>query len=86
MIALVGFFAALVGDRELVAHVDALDHEHVILGLDPRRPHRLVALRIDFDLTRLQRAGERAGQSAGGGGDYVIQRRRLRRVPFAETP
>jgi hypothetical protein len=52
----------------------------VILGLDLADGLDVVAPRIDFDLTRLQRAGKRAGQSAAGCGDYVVERGRVRRV------
>jgi hypothetical protein len=49
------------GDGESIAHTDAFDQQHPVLGLD--FPYRLdfVAFRIDFDVTRLQRAGEGAG-------------------------
>lgn len=75
-----GLFASLVGDREPVADVDAFDYEHVILGLDLAGRLDVVAVRIDFDLARLQRAGEGAGQSAAGGGDYVVEGGRVRRI------
>jgi hypothetical protein len=60
--------------------VDALDHEHAILGLDLADGPDVVAVRIDFDLTRLQRAGKRAGQSAASCGDNVVERDRVGRV------
>jgi hypothetical protein len=76
-----GLVAALGGDREPVAHVDALDHEHVIVGLDLADGLDVVGLRVDFDLTRFQRAGKRAGQSAAGCGDDVVERGCVGRVP-----
>ncbi len=75
-----GLLPALFGDREPVAHVDALDDQHAVLGLDLADGLNVVAVRIDFDLTRLQRAGEGAGQSAPGRRDHVVERRGVRRV------
>jgi hypothetical protein len=75
-----GLFSARVRDREAITHTDALDHEHVILGLDLADGLDLVALRIDLDLTRLQRAGERAGQSPASRGHDVVERGRVRRI------
>jgi hypothetical protein len=37
-------------------------------------------LRIDFDVTRFQRAGEGAGQSAARSRHHVVERRRVRWV------
>ena len=54
------FLPAFLGDREPVAHVDALDDQHAVLGLDLADGLDLVAVGIDFDFTRLQRAGEAA--------------------------
>ena len=59
---------------------DALDDQHPILGFDLADRLNLVALRIDLDLTRLQRAGERAGQSPSGGSHHVIECRSVRRI------
>lgn len=75
-----GLFAARVRDREAIKHTDALDHEHVILGLDLADCLDLVTLRIDFDLTRFQRAGERAGESPASRGDDVVERGRVGRI------
>lgn len=63
-----------------IADVDAFDHQHPVLGLN--LPGRLdfVALRVDFDLARLQRAGEGAGQSPPGSGHHVVERGCVRRV------
>jgi hypothetical protein len=67
-------------DGDPVPHVDAFDQQHPVLDLD--LPHRLdfVAFRIDFDLTRLQRAGEGAGQSPPGCRHHVVERGRVRWV------
>ena len=67
------FLSAFLGDREPVAHVDAFDDQHAVLCLDLANGLDLIALGIDLDLTRLQRAGEGARQSAAGGGHYVVQ-------------
>ena len=75
-----GLFAARVRDREAIKHTDALDHEHAILGLDLADCVDLVALRIDLDLTRFQRAGERAGESPASRGDDVVERGRVGRI------
>jgi hypothetical protein len=71
--------AALVGDIEAVVDGDPLDDEDAVLVLDLADGLHVVARRIDFDLTRLQRAGERAGQSAAGCRHDVVQRGRARR-------
>jgi hypothetical protein len=65
--------------------VDALDHQDVILGFDLADRLGVVGLWIDFDLTRFQRAGERAGQSAAGCGDYVVESGRVRRYWLGST-
>lgn len=75
-----GLFPARVIDREAITHADAFDHEHVVLGLDLADRLDLVALRIDFDLTRFQRARERASQSPASRRDDVVERGRVRRI------
>jgi hypothetical protein len=75
-----GIGTAILRHGKPVLHRDALDHEHAIVILDLADRLDLVALRIDFDLTRLQRAREGARQSAAGGGHNVVERRRVRRV------
>jgi hypothetical protein len=75
-----GLRSPLGRDREPVTHVNALDDQYAVLGLDLADGLYVVALRIDFDLTRLQRAGEGASQSAPGGGHHVVQRSGARRV------
>jgi hypothetical protein len=65
---------------------DALDNQHAILGLDLADRLDLVALRIDLDLTRLQRAGERARQSPSGGSHHVIECRGVRWILVRTHP
>jgi hypothetical protein len=65
---------------------DALDNQHAIVGLDLADRLYLVALRIDLDLTRLQRAGERARQSPPGGSHHVIECRGVRRILLRTHP
>jgi hypothetical protein len=72
--------SALGGSCEPVANRNALDHEHAIVGLDLAERFDVVLLGVNFDLTRLQRAGKGAGQSPSGCGNNVVQRRRVRRV------
>jgi hypothetical protein len=50
-----------VRDGEAVVDRDPFDHEDAVVGFDLAGRLDLVALRIDLDLTRLQRAGKRAG-------------------------
>jgi hypothetical protein len=76
----VGLVSPFRSDGESIAHVDALDHQHPVLRLD--LPCRLdfVPVRIDFDLARLQRAGEGARESPPGGRHHVVERGRVRWV------
>ena len=76
----VGLVSPFRSDGESIAHVDAFDHQDPVLCLD--LPCRLdfVPLRIDFDLARLQRAGEGARESPPGCSHHVVERRRVRRV------
>jgi hypothetical protein len=67
-------------DGESIAHVDAFDQQHPVFGLDLAYRLDFVPLRVDVDLTRLQRAGEGAGQSPPGCRHHVVERRRVRRV------
>jgi hypothetical protein len=62
-----------------VVNGDPLNHEHAVTVPYLADRLDLVPLRIDFDLTRLQRAGESAGQSAARRGDDVVERRGVRR-------
>jgi hypothetical protein len=61
-------------------HGDAADHQHLVLELDLTDRLNLVALRVDFDVTRLQLAGAGAGQSPAGRGDHIVERGCVRRV------
>ena len=67
------FRSAFIGHREPVAHVDAFDDQYPVLCLDLTNGFDLIAFGIDLDLTRFQRAGEGAGQSAAGSGHYVVE-------------
>jgi hypothetical protein len=60
-------------DGDALEDQDAVAVEHLTGRLD------LETLGIDFDLTRFQRAGERAGQSPAGRRDHIVQRGRARR-------
>jgi hypothetical protein len=55
--------------------VDPLDHEDTVFGLDLADRVGDESSLSRADLTRLQRASEGAGQSAGGGRDDVVKRR-----------
>ena len=72
--------AAVLRDGEPIADRDAPDHQDLLVKHDLADRLDLKALRIDLDVTRFQRAGEGAGQSAAGGGDYVVKRGRVRRI------
>ena len=67
------------GHREAVVDHDPLDHQHVVIGLDLAHSLDFERVSIDVDMTRFQRAGKRAGQSAAGGGHHVVERGRVRR-------
>jgi hypothetical protein len=67
-------------DRQPIVDRDPLDDQDAILGLDLPDRFDLVVLWIDLDMTRLQRAGERARQSAASRGDHIVERRRMRWV------
>jgi hypothetical protein len=58
---------------------DPFDHEHAVALEDLADGLDLIPLRIDFDLTRFQRAGKGARQSATGRGDDIVERRGVRR-------
>jgi hypothetical protein len=74
--------ATAVGNPEPIANADAANHENLVLEHNLADCLDLVALRINIDLTRLQRAGEGARQSAAGGGHHVVKGGRVRRVPI----
>jgi hypothetical protein len=67
-------------DGEAIIDPDPLDHEDAVVGFDLPDRFDLVALRIDLDLTRFQRAGKGARQSPAGCRDYVVERRCMRRI------
>jgi hypothetical protein len=60
-----------------VADVDPLEDEHAVLDLDFARGLTREPAVGCVDVTRLQRASEGARQSAGGGGDDVVERGRV---------
>jgi hypothetical protein len=72
--------APVLRHRQPVVDADAPDHEHLLLEHHLADRLDLVALPIDIDVTRFQRAGEGAGQSAAGGGHHVVKRGRVRGV------
>jgi hypothetical protein len=72
-----GLVSPFRSDGESIAHVDAFDDQHAVLGLDLAHRLDFVALRIDFDLARLQRAGKGAGQSPPGCRHHVVERGRV---------
>jgi hypothetical protein len=78
--------ASLLRSAELVANGDSFDHEHVVLQENLAHGFNFEALPLDVDLTRLQRACERAGQSAAGGGHDIVERRRVRMELFGIGP
>jgi hypothetical protein len=57
--------------------MDPLDHEYAIVRLDLAGRITDQSSFAGLDLTRLQRASEGAGQSAGRCSDYVIEGRRV---------
>src|SRR5712691_7922014 len=74
------------GDLQQIAHVDSLDHEDAVLDLDlaGRLPDKTAVACVD--VTRLQRASEGSRQSAAGGGDDVVERRRALGVSGSGDP
>lgn len=64
-------------DDEPVANPNALDHEDAVLDLDLTLGFRCEKPLARADAARFQRAPEGPGQSPGGSGDHVIERRRL---------
>src|SRR5207248_73048 len=74
-----GILPPVSGHAQAVVDGDSLDHQHVVLGFNLANRLYLEAVPLDFDLTRFQRAGKGAGQSAAGRGYHVVERRRMRR-------
>jgi hypothetical protein len=62
-----------------VMHSDPLDHEHAVLVLNLALGFDVVGASLNLDLTRLQRAGKGARQSAGGCRHHVVKGGGLRR-------
>jgi hypothetical protein len=73
-----GLFAFVLGHGEPIVRCDALQHQHAVAVEDLADRFNVVSLGLNFDLTRLQRARERTGQSTTGGGNHVIEGRRAR--------
>jgi hypothetical protein len=65
-------------DGEAIIDPDPFDHQDALVGFDLADRLDLVALRIDVDLTRFQRAGKGARQSPTGRRDDVVERRCMR--------
>ncbi len=63
-------------DAQAISDMDPLDHKHAVFDLDLARCLTDEPAVACVDLTRLQRASEGAGESAAGGGDDVVERRR----------
>ncbi len=63
----------LAHEPEAIADGDALDHEHSVAVEDLALGCGLELVSVDLDLTRLQRAGKGARQSAAGGSDHVVE-------------
>jgi hypothetical protein len=74
-----GIVAAVIRYGDPVANVDSLNDQDPFLGLDLAYDFNVIGLRVDFDLTRLQRAGKGARQSPASRCNDVIERRRVRR-------
>ena len=74
------FRSLVVRHRQRVVDDDPLDYEHAVAVVDLAAGLHLVTVPLHFDLTRLQRAGKGAGQSAAGGGHHVVERGGVRRV------
>jgi hypothetical protein len=77
-----GVRALVPGHLDAVVDADPLEDQHAVLVLDLAAGLDVVPVLLNFDLTRFQRAGKGAGQSAGGRGDHVIERGRLGREPL----
>ena len=60
-----------------VADADPLDHEDLVLDVDLALRLRAQSPFTRVDPARLQRATQGAGESTGGGGDNIIEGRRV---------
>jgi hypothetical protein len=77
--------ALFLGYRHAVVGRDALDHKHPITLEDLSDGLNVEALAVNFDLTRLQRACERAGQSTACSSDDVVEGCRVRWEVFGSN-
>ena len=68
-----GRFPLGFGCSELQPHMNPPDHQDVVLQLDFTDGFRDETIVRCRNLARLQRASKGAGESAGGGGDNVVQ-------------
>src|SRR5437588_281284 len=68
-----GLFALARRDRQVIRDVDGRDPHHPIGRLDRSFGFSPELLRIARNPARLQRAGQGARESAGGGGDQVVE-------------
>src|SRR5437016_8448414 len=69
-----GLFALARRDRQVIRDADGRDPHHPIGRLDRSFGFSPELLRIAWNPARLQRAGQGAGESAGGGGDEMVER------------
>src|SRR5260370_25191040 len=60
--------------REVIAHMDALDHEHLVLQHDDAFGIRGQPTLARVDPARLQRANKGSRESTGGRGHHVVER------------
>jgi hypothetical protein len=69
-----GHLALVIGaPGEVIAHVDALDHEHLLLQHDDAFGIRAEPTLAGVDPARLQRATQGPGESTGGRGHHVVE-------------
>ena len=69
-----GIALVLRASLELVANPNPLDDQYPAVYLDLALGFRRQVPLGCFDLARFQRAAQCSGQSAGGGGDDVVER------------
>src|SRR5207237_1495629 len=69
-----GLFALARRDRQVIRDADGRDPHHPIGRLDRSFGFSPELLRIAWNPARRQRAGQGAGESAGGGGDEMVER------------
>ena len=73
-------------EREPIPDVDPLNDEHAVLNLDLADRLARQASLACLPLARLQRASEGPGQSAAGGGDHEVERRRALDIAATRHP